>query len=261
MFRSIRIFLQSFPSHVIVWKIFCKVFRIKIPDFRKWQEHFLNKHGIEIGGPSGMFNANGYLPLYTVVEKIDGVNFSNSTVWEGSLNEGYNYKYHDKTGYQYIAEGSNLSNIADGSYDFVLSCNNLEHMANPIAAIFEWKRILKRHGVMLLILPNKKVNFDHRRPFTTIEHLIDDYNNKLGEDDMTHLNEILKLHDLKRDPQARPYKNFVERCNNNIENRCMHHHVFSQELLKEMIHFCGLSVSRQYTSYTDHFILAMKGES
>lgn len=258
MFRSTRIFLQSFPLHVILWKALCKLFKIKIPQHSKWQNPFRNKYGIEIGGPSGMFNVNGYLPLYAIAEKIDGVNFSNLTVWEGELGEGFNYKYHNKTGYQYIAEGGNLSNIKSGSYDFVLSCNNLEHMANPIAAIFEWKRILKDRGVMLLVLPNNKVNFDRRRPFTTIEHLIDDYNNKTSENDTTHLNEILKLHDLKRDPQARPYNSFVERCNNNIINRCMHHHVFSQKLLKEMVEFCGLNVLRQYSSYTDHFISATK---
>jgi hypothetical protein len=131
-------------------------------------------------------------------------------------------------------------------------------MANSLAAIFEWKRVLKDQGVILLILPNKEVNFDHRRPFTTIEHLINDYNNKTGEDDMTHLNEILKLHDLKRDPQAKNYEHFILRCSDNIKNRCMHHHVFSQNLLKEMIEFCGLKVLQQYSSYTDHFILGAK---
>ncbi|MGH2649529.1 MAG: methyltransferase domain-containing protein [Ginsengibacter sp.] len=144
------------------------------------------------------------------------------------------------------------------SYDFVLSCNNLEHMANPLKAVLEWKRILKKDGVMILVLPNKEANFDHKRPYTSIEHLINDYNSKTAEDDMTHLIEILKLHDLKRDPQARFYDNFVARCNDNFKNRCMHHHVFNQQLLKNIMEFCNLKVSQQYTSYTDHFILATK---
>ena len=256
MLKSTRIFLQSFPLHVIAWKAICKVFIIKIPRHDKWQKYFKNKYGIEIGGPSGMFNVNSYLPLYAIAKEIDGVNFSNLTVWEGALSEGRNYKYFNKTGYQFITEGDNLINIKNETYDFVLSCNNLEHMANPIKAIFEWKRILKKDGVMLLVLPNKEVNFDHKRPFTTIEHLINDYNNKTSEDDMTHLNEILQLHDLRRDPQAKPYKNFVVRCNDNSKNRCMHHHVFNQNVLKEMIELSTLKVLLQHSSYTDHFILA-----
>jgi SAM-dependent methyltransferase len=258
MFKSIRYSLQSFPLKVIIWKVSNKVFRTKIPKLREWQNDFNGKHGIEIGGPSRMFSVQGYFPLYPVLGKLDGVNFSKYTVWEGALVEGYNYKYYNKTGYQYIAEGDNLENINAASYDFVLSCNNLEHMANPLVAVFEWKRILKERGLMLLILPNKEANFDHRRPYTTMQHLMDDYNNKTGENDMTHKNEILELHHLRRDPNAKTYQYFVSRCNNNFENRCMHHHVFSQNLLKEMLQFCGLNVLRQYSSYTDHFILASK---
>ena len=258
MLRYIRYSLQSFPLHVIIWKISCKVFGTKFPQLQTWQNDFKGKHGIEIGGPSRMFNMNGYFSLYPVLGALDGVNFSNYTIWEGTLAEGHNYKYYDKIGYQYIAEGDNLVKINSTSYDFLLSCNNLEHMANPIKAIFEWKRILKEGGLMLLILPNKKSNFDHRRPYTTMQHLIDDYNNKTGEDDMTHKKEILELHHLSRDPYAKTYEYFEARCNNNFENRGMHHHVFSQDLLKEMMTFCGLQVLRQHSSYTDHFILASK---
>ena len=202
MYRSIRIFVQSFPLRVIFWKVLCKIFKIKIPHLNKWQQPFVNKYGIEIGGPSGMFNVTGFLPLYAIAEKIDGVNFSTTTVWEGTLSEGNNYKYNNKTGYQFIAEGDHLGKIKDETYHFVLSCNNLEHMANPLKAIFEWKRVLKKDGAMLLVLPNKHANFDHARPYTSMEHIVSDYNDKVGEDDMTHLTEILKLHDLRRDPQA-----------------------------------------------------------
>jgi len=236
----------------------CKIFKTKISQLNKWQQYFINKNGIEIGGPSGIFNVTGFLPIYTIAKEIDGVNFSTSTIWEGALQEGYNYKYYNKIGSQFIAEGDNLTEIKSEVYDFVLSCNNLEHMANPLKAIFEWKRILKSEGVMLLILPNKEANFDHRRPYTSLQHLINDYNNKTSEDDLTHLNEILELHDLRRDPQAKSYTNFAVRCNNNMKNRCMHHHVFNQDLLKAMIEFCGLKALQQYSSYTDHFILAIK---
>lgn len=259
MFRTIKIFFQSFPLPVIVWKIKCKIFKIKIPHLTQWQKFFADKNGIEIGGPSGIFNVNGYLPLYKIARSIDGVNFSNNTVWEGTLQEGNNYKYYNKTGYQYIAEGNNLTAIKNEMYDFVLSCNNLEHFANPIKAIFEWKRILKDDGVLLLVLPNKEANFDHRRPYTSIEHLVSDYNNNTKEDDMTHLQEILQLHDLKRDPQSKSYENFAQRSNLNFENRCLHHHVFNQNLLKELSAFCSLTILQQYTTYTDHFILLQKG--
>ena len=258
MFRSFIIFLKSFPLPVIIWKLSCKIFGKKIPIFKKWSTEFAGKSGLEMGGPSGMFNSNGYFPIYPIIKKLDGVNFSDSTIWEGSIVEGFNYKYYTKTGYQFIAEGSKLTKISDDWYDFVLSCNNLEHMANPIQAVFEWKRVLKKKGVMLLILPNKEANFDHRRPYTKLEHIVADFENNIDEKDTTHLKEILDLHDLKRDPQAGSNKQFRTRCNDNFDNRCMHHHVFNPELLKGMIEYCGLKILGQYSSYTDHFVLAIK---
>ena len=51
----------------------------------------------------------------------------------------------------------------------------------------------------MLILPNKKSTFDHRRPYTTFEHLIKDYKNNVSEDDLTHYDEIILLHDIEMD--------------------------------------------------------------
>jgi len=258
MFYTLKIFLTSFPPNIIFWKITCKLLGIKIPQKEKWQDLFKNKSGIEIGGPSAFFNSKGYLPIYPAINSLDGVNFSTTTVWEGQLNEGDYYRYQDKTGFQYIAEGTNLSKITDEKYDFVLSCNNLEHIANPIKAIMEWKRIIKRGGIILLVLPNKLANFDHNRPYTAIEHLVADFNQKVNEDDLTHLEEILQLHDLKRDPQAGGATKFKERCMENYQNRCMHHHVYNQDTLQKLFEYCEMDTYLQYTSKTDHYIAATK---
>lgn len=258
MFFAIKVFLQSFSAKIIFWKITCKIFSIKIPKKIIWQQFLVNKSGLEIGGPSGIFNSKGYLPIYPIIRALDGVNFSTSTIWEGKLTEGSNFLYQNKTGYQYIAEGSNLSKIVNEKYDFVLSCNNLEHIANPITAIVEWKRIIKKGGAILLVLPNKLANFDNKRPFTKIAHLIDDFNKKTTEDDLTHLDEILQLHDLKKDSQAGDKEKFKKRCINNAENRCMHHHVFNTELLQQIFEFCEMKVNLTFTSLTDHYILAQK---
>ena len=87
----------------------------------------------------------------------------NNTVWEGEIKtSAYNY-YQNKSGIQYISEGSNLQAIQDEQYDFLLSCHNLEHIANPLKAVTEWKRIIKKNGVILLVLPDKRFTFDKKR--------------------------------------------------------------------------------------------------
>ena len=246
------------PVNVLVWKFYCKLFNATIPKFKNWLELVKGKSGLEIGGPSGMFALNGYMPLYAVIQSLDGVNFSTNTLWEENLNEGSSYKFGDRTGFQFIGEGTDLGIIPNGSYDFVLSCNNLEHIANPIKAIFEWKRVMNEQGILLLILPRKESNFDHRRSITKIDHLIDDYKKNIAEDDLTHLDEILKLHDLTRDPHAGLFEQFMKRSQNNLDNRGLHHHVYDQSLLHNIATYAGLKSILHYSSPTDHFIALSK---
>jgi hypothetical protein len=91
-----------------------------------------------------------------------------------------------------------------------------------------------------------------------MQHLLEDYENKTEENDLTHLEEILQLHDLSRDPLARPFDKFENRCKNNLTNRCIHHHVFNQSLLKDLAIYCGFKVLMQHSSHSDHFILIEK---
>jgi hypothetical protein len=54
---------------------------------------------------------------------------------------------------------------------------------------------LKNNGILLFVLPQKEGTFDHKRSVTTIKHLIEDFENDIDEDYLSHLPEILKLHD------------------------------------------------------------------
>ena len=100
------------------------------------------KIGIEIGGPSNVFRS--IIPVYFKAKRIDGVNFSSQTIWEGEIQAGNTYQYLPNTfGYQFISDGTELSEIKDETYEFLLSSDCLDHIANPIKALLEWKRILK----------------------------------------------------------------------------------------------------------------------
>lgn len=166
----------------------------------QWATKLSDKKGIEIGGPSAIFNVKGNFPVYLFANTIDGVNFSSKTLWESNLAEGLTYNYYKtKTGYQFIAEASDLQQIEDNKYDFLLSSHSLEHVANPIKALNEWNRIIKPGATLILILPNKEFTFDINRPYTSFNHLIEDFNKNVGEDDCTHFEEVLSLHDLSLD--------------------------------------------------------------
>ena len=55
-----------------------------------------------------------------------------------------------------------------------------------------------------------------------------------SEDDLSTLPEILRYHDLELDPAAGNFEQFKKRSLNNYKNRCLHHYVYSKNLLKEI---------------------------
>ena len=111
--------------------------------------------GIEIGGPSVPFEL-----IYKISEQCDGVNYSVTTVWGDNSKKEYEWEG-KAIGKQIIAEATDLSRIPSNKYDFVLSSNNLEHVANPLKAIYEFIRVIKNNGIIILLLPDKNNTFDH----------------------------------------------------------------------------------------------------
>lgn len=217
---------------------------LAVRGFRECEPLLRERVGLEIGGPTKIFSRGGRFPVYPIARRCDNVNFSPRTIWEGSIQEGRTYRY-DKDrqpGYQYICEALDLRNVASEGYDFVLSSHTLEHVANPLRALREWLRVLKEGGVLLLVIPHKDGTFDHRRPVTSLAHLVQDYERGTTENDLTHLPEILELHDLARDPQCGTLETFRERSTNNLTNRSLHHHVFDTKLVVRLMDRLGLQV-------------------
>jgi hypothetical protein len=58
------------------------------------------------------------------------------------------------------------------------------------------------------------------------------------------LEEILALHDYNMDEHSLDREEFRARSLDNYRNRCLHHHVFSLELLEQVIGFAGLEIVR-----------------
>lgn len=227
------------------------------PNYKVYVSYVDQKAGLEIGGPSTLFKMT--LPIYQKVKNLDGVNFSTNTIWEGDIHCGSNYNYFgNRRGTQYISDAIDLSQINENSYDFVLSSNCLEHIANPLKALVEWRRVIKPNGSLILVLPNKISNFDHQRSTTTFDHILKDFDNNTSEYDLTHLEEILELHDLYMDPPAGNLADFKRRSLDNINNRALHHHVFNLNVMKSMLNYAGYEVIETTETYNNFFALATK---
>ena len=244
MFYKILNLLHSRGISGLLSSAYFFLFPIRAKSFQENANIFSGKNGIEVGGPSQVFTARGIFPVYLIVDRLDNCNFGGTTVWEGDIKEGNSFLFNSAkpAGRQYIVEATAMESICSESYDFVLSSHVLEHTANPILALSEWLRLLKEEGALVLLLPHKHATSDHHRPVTTMQHMIEDFNAGMGEDDLTHMPEILELHDLTRDPGAGDMASFEARSERNFENRCFHQHVFDTSLAVRLVDYMGLQI-------------------
>jgi len=213
-------------------------------NYRRIQTALDAQRGLELGGRSSIFSPetpDGFIPpVYAIAASVDNCNFATSTTWShGQAGRTFHYLPGREAGMQYIHDATDLASIADGSYDFLLASHILEHVANPLRALQEFHRVVRPKGSLLIVVPNQLHNFDHRRPLTTFAHLEADLAANTGDSDMTHLEEVLALHDLERDKPAGSPEEFRARCLRNREARCMHHHVFDLALLDGSLRYTG----------------------
>jgi SAM-dependent methyltransferase len=70
-----------------------------------------------------------------------------------------------------VANGDNLP-FKDGEYDFVISSHVIEHFFDPIKALKEWYRVIKKGGYIFIIAPITAYVPNETRPTTTLDELI-----------------------------------------------------------------------------------------
>jgi SAM-dependent methyltransferase len=95
--------------------------------------------GVEIGGPSYTGAT-----IYENAIRMDNVIFKKDTIWSNHTEDYFFHK--NKKGKVIINDAVNISQVQEEVYDFCFSSHCLEHIANPLKAIKEWLRIIKKDG-------------------------------------------------------------------------------------------------------------------
>ena len=214
-----------------------------------------NRNGVEIGGPS---KRTGRV-IYKNASLIDNVIFSENTVW--SKHDDHKYKYYkNKIGKVIINEATNIIDIEGNIYDFVFASHILEHIANPLKALKEWLRITKNIGCLILILPEKSLCFDHKRDISSFDIILSQYEKNVGENNLSTLPEILENHDLEMDLTAGYFEQFKQRSLDNYNNRCLHHYVYSKNLLQEICSYLNCEFVYTITKEGDIWFIMKKNK-
>ena len=96
----------------------------------------------------------------------------------------------EKVHAQYYGDACSLP-FRDNSLDYVVCSNVLEHVANPVAALAEWQRVLRPWGIIYLVVPDRRYTWDHPRCPTPIEHFLEDYERGTTDCDPTHIDDFI----------------------------------------------------------------------
>jgi predicted SAM-dependent methyltransferase len=127
-----------------------------------------------------------------------------------------------------LDDGATLSTVADRSFDYLVAAHVLEHIDNPISALKNWTRVVKKGGHLLIVVPDMRFTFDSEREVTTVEHLIRDHEEGPATSANEHYREIAtKCDGLVEQSEIEA---FVEKC-----QPAVHFHTFTLESFVEFL--------------------------
>ena len=78
----------------------------------------------------------------------------------------------------------------NSSLQYIVSSHVIEHVANPLAAFKEWCRVLRHNGIIYMVVADRRKTFDHTRPLTSVEHMIEDFQQETTQVDPTHIDDF-----------------------------------------------------------------------
>jgi predicted SAM-dependent methyltransferase len=130
-----------------------------------------------------------------------------------------------------VDDGERLATFENGSQDFVIANHFLEHCQNPLLALENALRVLRRGGVLYLALPDKRYTFDRNRPVTALEHLIRDYHEGPERSCRGHFEEWVRIvNGVTDDLQAAGQVEHLMAMEYSI-----HYHCWTQREMMEML--------------------------
>lgn len=143
-------------------------------------QHYLRGNGVEIGAFKTPIP--GIRPVYV---------------------DRFGHYANEPTGAEYLGDACALP-FHDRSLDYVATSHVIEHVANPVAAFKEWCRVLKHEGIIYMVVPDRRLTFDHPRPLTPVPHILDDFARGTTQVDGTHIDDFTYGVDLSLFSPATP---------------------------------------------------------
>lgn len=81
-----------------------------------------------------------------------------------------------------------------GTFDYILSSHNFEHIPNPIKFLQGCGNVLKKNGLLSMAIPDKRTCFDYFRPHTPLASWIESFMSNRDRPSLTQHFEQMSLH-------------------------------------------------------------------
>lgn len=78
-----------------------------------------------------------------------------------------------------------------GSYDYILSSHNFEHLPNPVKFLRACGDVLKKNGYVSLVVPDKRCTFDRYRQLTNTANFLEAYFEERSQPTPYHVYDFL----------------------------------------------------------------------
>ena len=107
---------------------------------------FASRYLAGVGLEIGALNRPQKLPLGTRARHVDLLSTADLRDRYGEVPPA------DIVDVEIIDDGATLSSVPDDSADFLIANNVLEHVQDPVRTMSNWHRVVKRDGVILLVI-------------------------------------------------------------------------------------------------------------
>ncbi len=186
---------------------------------------YLSGHGLEIGALHNPLKVSPQAHV-TYVDRMT----------EGELRRHYpEVSVKPLVPVQIVDDGETLASFKEESVDFVIANHMIEHTENPLLALRNWTRVLKKKGILYLAVPNKKKTFDVDRPVTPIDHLIRDYKEGPTVSRLQHFEEwVVSVN------KTAPGMVKTEVARLAAMNYSIHYHVWDPPAFLDLLRYCRL---------------------
>jgi len=144
------------------------------------EKHLYGLNGIEIGASRRDFGLRTQKGSYANVDIIDAETRAKEKGWSESRLVNI------------LSPGDDLP-FKDEVFDYVFNSHVLEHIFDPIKAVEEWLRVVKKGGIIFMVIPHKERTFDKNRDLSPYQELIERNDQKISFTDYVQRTKDNKL--------------------------------------------------------------------